>query len=226
MSRVLVVDDDPAVLSLLKSVLDLGGFAHEAVATAGEARAAFAAGGFDAVLLDLSLPDLDGSELITLIRERSDLPILIISGQHEEPRRVATLDLGADDFIPKPFLPGELLARLRAAIRRAGPRPADRGIAFEPDQPFIDVRGRRVPLSSLERKMLSVLAQSPDGIATKEALCEGLWGAYSAKRGKTLYVMANRLRNKIEADPAHPIHLVSQHGVGYRLRLQPLPDGA
>jgi two-component system KDP operon response regulator KdpE len=219
MNRILVVDDDPALLHLLKSVLDYGGFALETAATAQQALKMFAAGKFDAVLLDLALPDLHGSELITFIRDRSDLPILVISGDPAEQQRIEALDLGADDFIAKPFLPGELLARIRAAIRRARPAIGDKEIAFDPRQPFIDVRGRRVPLSSLEHRMLSFLAESPGGAATKEKLCEALWGAYSPSAVKTLYVVTNRLRNKLEADAGQPVHLVSQHGVGYRLVL-------
>ena len=219
MNRILVVDDDPALLHLLKSVLDYGGFTYEAAATAQQALKIFAGGAFDAILLDLALPDLHGSELITFIRQRSDLPIQVISADPTARQRVEALDLGADDFIAKPFLPGELLARIRAAIRRARPAAGDRDIAFDPRQSYVDVRGRRVPLSTLEHRMLSFLAESPGGTATKEALCEALWGAYSPSAVKTLYVVTNRLRNKLEADPAHPVHLVSQHGVGYRLIL-------
>lgn len=220
MNRILIVDDDPALLHLLKSVLDYGGFAYEGASTAQQALKLFAAGTFDAVLLDLRLPDLHGSELITFIRDRSNLPILVISGDPSEQQRIEALDLGADDFIPKPFLPGELLARIRAAIRRAGPVREANPIAFDPQESHVDVGGRRVPLSRLEQRMLAVLAQSEGGVASKEALCESLWGTYSPSAVKTLYVVANRLRNKLEVDPAHPQHLVSEHGVGYRLILQ------
>ena len=216
--RILIVEDDPSVLGLLESIVHHGGYASARATTAKEALEIFNGEDFDAILLDLSLPDLDGSELIRSIRARSDVPILVISGQLGEQRRVASLDLGADDFIPKPFLPGELLARVRAAVRRADRETAHREIAFDPDQPFIEVRGRRVPLSTLEHKMLAVLARSAGGSATKQELCEALWGGYSTATGKSLYVMANRLRNKIEADPGQPVHIISQHGLGYRLR--------
>ena len=219
MNRILIVDDDPALLHLLKSVLDYGGFAYDGASTAQQALKLFAAGTFDAILLDLKLPDLHGSELITFIRDRSDLPILVISGDPSEQQRIEALDLGADDFIPKPFLPGELLARIRAAIRRSGTVRETRQIAFDPREAHVDVGGRRVPLSKLEQRMLAVLAESEGGVATKEALCEALWGAYSTSAVKTLYVVANRLRNKLEVDPAQPRHLVSEHGVGYRLVL-------
>jgi two-component system KDP operon response regulator KdpE len=220
MNRILIVDDDPALLHLLKSVLDYGGFAYEGASTAQQALKLFAAGTFDAVLLDLKLPDLHGSELITFIRARSDLPILVISGDPSEQQRIEALDLGADDFVPKPFLPGELLARIRAAIRRSGTVRDTHKVAFDPREPHVDVDGRRVPLSKLEQRMLAVLAESEGGVATKEALCEALWGAYSPSAVKTLYVVANRLRNKLEVDPHHPEHLVSEHGVGYRLVLK------
>jgi len=215
--RILIVDDDPAVLAMLGSVLDLGGFAHESAATAEGALARFRDGGFDAVLLDLSLPDLDGSELIGSIRVDSDVPILIISGLPGEQRRIASLDLGADDFISKPFLPGELLARIRAAIRRAAPASDARGIEFDPERSVVRVRGRDVSLSTLEHQFLTLLARRPGNAVTNREACEAMWGAYSERTRKILYVIANRLRNKIEADPAHPEHIVSQHGIGYRL---------
>ena len=219
--RILIVEDDPDVLRTLEGVMDLGRYAHEAATSARQALQIFSEGKFSAILLDLSLPDLDGSELIKVIRDHCDVPILVISGQLGEQRRVASLDLGADDFIPKPFMPGELLARIRAAIRRAAPSPAAKGdgpaVQFDPRRSFVRVRRKDVPLSAIEHKFLALLARQPGTAVENRRACVALWGSYSERTRKILYVIANRLRNKIEIDPANPTHIVAQYGIGYRL---------
>jgi two-component system KDP operon response regulator KdpE len=139
-----------------------------------------------------------------------------------EQRRVASLDLGADDFIPKPFMPGELLARIRAAIRRAASAPSPPegdgpAIQFDAKRSFVRVRGKDVPLSAIEHKFLALLARQPGTAVENRRACIKLWGGYSERTRKILYVIANRLRNKIETDPANPTHIVGQYGIGYRL---------
>ena len=225
-NRVLIIEDDPAIQHMLGSVLDYGGFSYETAETAAAARHIFAAGEFDVVLLDLSLPDFDGSELIRFIRERSQLPILVISGLAGEEARVDALDKGADDFIPKPFLPRELLARIRAALRRADGRtasPQDDRITFDPTQPYVRVRGEEVPLSAVEQQMLALFASRPGEAITNQEACKAIWGDYTPRTRKILYVVINRLRKKIERDPAKPLHLVAHHGIGYRLKLDAEP---
>ena len=224
--RVLIIEDDPAILHMLGSVLDYGGFAYETAETAEAARNTFSAGGFDVVLLDLSLPDFDGSQLIRFIRDRSQLPILVISGLAGEEARVDALDKGADDFIPKPFLPRELLARIRAALRRAEGRataPPDDRIAFDPTQPYVTVRGEEVPLSAVEQQMLALFASRPGEAITNQEACKLIWGDYTPRTRKILYVVINRLRKKLERDPSKPLHLLAHHGIGYRLRLDAEP---
>lgn len=223
--NILIVEDDDAVLSMLQSVLDYGGFGHQSARTAHAALDAFRQSTFDAVLLDLSLPDLDGSELIRFIRDHSDVPILVVSGRVAEQNRVDTLDLGADDFIPKPFMPRELLARIRAAIRRAEPGGAggdelpERAstLRFDPSQPVVHVRGSEVRLTALEHRYFCLLSARPGAVVTNRDATEALWGEYSTRTRKSLYVLADRLRRKIEADPSNPAHLIAQHGIGYRL---------
>jgi len=224
--RVLIIEDDPAILHMLGSVLDYGGFAYETAETAQAARQTFPGGDFDVVLLDLSLPDFDGSELIRFIRDRSQMPILVISGLAGEEARVDALDKGADDFIPKPFLPRELLARIRAALRRSEGRgataPEDR-IVFDRGQPYVTVRGEEVPLSAVEQQLLALFASRPGEAITNQEACEAIWGDYTSRTRKILYVVINRLRKKIERDPSKPVHLVAHHGIGYRLKLDAEP---
>lgn len=230
--RVLIIEDDPAIVHMLGSVLDYGGFDYETAETAQAAREVFPGGEFDVVLLDLSLPDFDGAQLIRYIRDRSQMPILVISGLAGEEARVDALDKGADDFIPKPFLPRELLARIRAALRRTEGRGMTRNddrIIFEPSQPYVTVRGEEVPLSAVEQQLLALLAGRTGEAITNQEACEAIWGDYTSRTRKILYVVINRLRKKIERDPSKPVHLLAHHGIGYRLKLgaEPLPaEGA
>jgi two-component system, OmpR family, KDP operon response regulator KdpE len=227
--RVLIIEDDPAILHMLGSVLDYGGFDYETAETAQAAREVFPGGEFDVVLLDLSLPDFDGSQLIRYVRDRSQMPILVISGLAGEEARVDALDKGADDFIPKPFLPRELLARIRAALRRAegrGTTASDDRIIFEPSQPYVTVRGDEVPLSAVEQQLLALLAARTGEAITNQEACKAIWGDYTPRTRKILYVVINRLRKKIERDPSKPVHLVAHHGIGYRLKLGAEPVSA
>lgn len=225
--RILVIEDDPAVLTMIRSVLDYGGYDHDTAETAAEGRRLVEAGGYDAILLDLSLPDLDGSELIPFIRDTSDLPILVISGLPGEDARVDALDKGADDFIGKPFLPRELLARIRAAIRRASRKPpgtSEAALQFDPQQPFVIRGGEEVSLSSVEHQLLSLIARRQGDVLTNREACERIWGEYSDRTRKNLYVVISRLRRKIEPDPANPVHLLAHHGIGYRFKLDPAEE--
>ena len=229
-NRILTIEDDPAVLMMLESVLDYGGYEHESAETAAEGRRMVEEGDYDAVLLDLSLPDLDGSELIPLIRDTSDMPILVISGLPGEEARVDALDKGADDFIGKPFPPRELLARIRAVLRRARPAAApmsDSALSFDPTRSYV-MRGEvEVALSAIEQQLLAMLARRRGEVLTNSQACEAIWGDFSDRNRRNLYVVISRLRRKLEPDPANPVHLLAHHGIGYRFKPDPeAPDAA
>lgn len=220
-ARILIVEDDPAVLHMIRSVLDFGGFAHDSAERAQSALRKLRVRDFDLVLLDMALPDLHGSELIRSIRDVSSVPIIVVSGHSQEQDRIEALDLGADDFIPKPFMPGELLARIRAALRRhrrdalAPLRTPE--IEIAPDRPVVLVRGEPVPLSRAEHALALALARRAGSAVGTVELCEAIWGECTARTKQGLYVLVNRLRRKVERDPAAPVHIVAEHGVGYRL---------
>lgn len=222
MSRILCIDDEPAILRLLDVVLAHDG--HEAVA-AGDGRSAMAAmakGGIDAVLLDLGLPDRDGLELIAAIRGVSKAPIIVVSARSDVAEKVAALDLGAADFVTKPFDGDELRARLRAALRQGG--AAGNGtelihgpIRMVPDRHEAEVDGRPLSLTPKEYALLQMLVEAGGRVLTHPALLERVWG--KAHRGDVEYlrVVVRALRLKVEADPSRPVLIRNEPGIGYRL---------
>jgi len=223
MSRILCVDDEGAILRLLGLVLARDG--HEAL-TAPDARTALAAvkaGGIDAVLLDLGLPDRDGQELIPAIRAIADVPVLVVSARNDVQEKVAALDLGAADYVTKPFDGDELLARLRAALRKGGSAgPADGVICHGPvriDVPRhqVEVHGRAVALTPKEFAVLKALAEAGGRILTHAALLESIWGKAHRDDVEYLRVAVRALRLKIEDDPSQPTLIRNEPGIGYRL---------
>lgn len=223
MSRILCIDDEPAILRLLQVVLKQDG--HEAV-LADSARAGLAAlgnGTIDAVLLDLGLPDRDGLELLSAIRARSAVPVIIVSARGETVEKVTALDLGAADFVTKPFDGDELRARLRAASRQSGkPEAAVEQLAFGPV--FMDlarhevrVRGDVIGLTPKEFALLQALTEAGGRVLTHRALLERVWGKAHGADVEYLRVAVRALRLKIETDPARPALLINEPGIGYRL---------
>jgi DNA-binding response OmpR family regulator len=188
-ARILLVEDDPALLSILRAAIAFGGFEEESVASGRDAIARFERGQFDAVLIDLGLPDLDGSEVLLSLRKISDVPILVVSGRGAERDKIALLDLGADDYIAKPFLPGELLARLRAALRRhraqasaGGPAPADDRqpirsgpLTLDPFDRSVSANGGGAMLTDGEFTILKTLIKAPGAFVSKDALLRALY---------------------------------------------------
>lgn len=220
-SCVLIVEDEPTLTHVLEATLEYGGFEARVARTGQEAIEAFDAGGIDAVLLDLGLPDLSGRELLMRLRQRSDMPILVVSGHDTESDRVQALDLGADDFVPKPFLPGELLARIRAALRRVTrPEPTNdmQGIEVDPVQPIAIVRGQAIYLTSNEHKLLTVLADRPDRAVDADEIIAKIWEEGDTEQHGHLRVLIHKVREKIELDPKSPKYLMTVYGIGYRLR--------
>ena len=180
----------------------------------------------DAILLDLGLPDMDGLEIIQRLREWSSVPIIVISARGQERDKVAALDAGADDYLTKPFGMEELIARLRAVMRRTQKIPGQEDSAIlELDDLKIDLskrqifaQGKEIRLTPVEYKLLAVFARHAGKVITHKQLMQEVWGPEYHDEGQNLRVAVYQLRHKIEMDPARPKHLVTEAGVGYRLR--------
>jgi two-component system KDP operon response regulator KdpE len=222
-ARVLVVDDEPKVRRAVRTSLGARGYDVQLAANAEEALAEFRRHRPDLVLLDLQLPDLSGLEVCQEIREQSDVPIVILSVQGDEPTKVRALDLGADDYVTKPFGVDELLARMRAALRRgAGTRAAGEALIDLGDLQIhlerrdVSVGGQPVHLRPKEYDMLRYLAANAGKLITHRMLLRAVWGPEYEDARPYLHVHIGQLRRKIEADPANPVYILTEPGVGYR----------
>jgi two-component system KDP operon response regulator KdpE len=221
-SRVLVVDDEPQITRVLRTVLTSQGYQ---VRTAAEGEAALTSFGEfrpELVITDLYMPHMDGVELCRRIRAQSNVPIIVLSVKGEERTKVEALDSGADDYVTKPFGIDELLARVRAALRRGG---AESDIAsFEVGDFRIDLEARRVHvcgtevrLTPKELELFVYMARHPNRVLTHRTLLEAVWGEASQEQPEYLRVFMGQLRKKLEPDPSNPKYLVTEPWVGYRL---------
>ena len=222
-AKILVVDDEPQIRRLLRVALDRAGHATVEAASGREALHRIAADRPEVVLLDLGLPDRDGLELVPLIRGASDAKLLVVSAREGTEDKVAALDLGADDFVTKPFDTDELLARIRAALRQraavsAGGTTVHLG-GIEVDLLARVVRrdGSEVHLTPREYGVLSALARHPGRVITHAQLLRTVWGPAHEQDVEYLRVAVRALRGKLESDPAAPALIVNEPGVGYRL---------
>ena len=222
MSTVLVVDDDPALVRALTINLRARGYEVHAAATGGGALQLAAAHPPDAVVLDLGLPDLDGSEVIAGLRGWTDVPILVLSARTHQSDKVDALDAGADDYVTKPFGMDELLARLRAAIRRGTTSPAQPVVTT--DDFTVDLGAGRVTaadgsdirLTPTEWHLLEVLVRNAGRVVEHGRLLTEVWGPAYRDQTNYLRVYMATLRRKLEADAARPRHLLTEAGRGYR----------
>lgn len=221
--RVLVVDDEPQIVRGLKIILRGAGYAVEAAETKAEALAALAARPPDAMVLDLVLPDGQGVDVCREVRTWSRLPIVVLSAVGDEREKVRALDAGADDYITKPFGTDELLARLRAVLRRS----ADSGASpiIEVGDLVIDLTDRTVErggepihLTRIEFELLRVLAQHHGRLVTHRQLLQEVWGPEYGEETHYLRVHVAHIRSKLEPDPSRPRYVITEPGVGYRLR--------
>jgi two-component system KDP operon response regulator KdpE len=221
-STVLVVDDDPALVRALTINLKARGYEVHAAATGAGALQLAAAHPPDAVVLDLGLPDLDGSEVIAGLRGWTDVPIVVLSAREQSGSKVAALDAGADDYVVKPFGMDELLARLRAAIRRGSPGPAQPVVTTE--EFTVDLSAGRVTaadgsdirLTPTEWHLLEVLVRHAGRVVDHGRLLSEVWGPAYRDQTNYLRVYMATLRRKLEADAAQPRHLLTESGRGYR----------
>jgi two-component system KDP operon response regulator KdpE len=221
-STVLVVDDDPALVRALTINLRARGYEVHAAATGAAALQLAAAHPPDAVVLDLGLPDLDGGEVIAGLRGWTDVPILVLSAREQSREKVAALDAGADDYVVKPFGMDELLARLRAAIRRGSAAPAEPVVTT--DDFTVDLGAGRVTaadgsdirLTPTEWHLLEVLVRNAGRVVDHRRLLTEVWGPEYADQTNYLRVYMATLRRKLEADAAQPRHLLTESGRGYR----------
>lgn len=220
--RVLVVDDEPQIRRALRTALLGHGYEVEIAEDGEAALTRLATRPPDVMVLDLVMPGVDGFEVLRQTRAWSQLPVIVLSAHGQERDKVAALDLGADDYLTKPFGMDELLARLRAVLRRAG-------ATTEPCTTFGDVvvdlarhvvvkAGAEIHLTPTEYDLLRVLAANAGKVLTHRQLLERVWGGYAAENSRQLRVYVNYLRRKLEDDPTHPVFLVTEPGVGYRLR--------
>jgi len=218
---VLVVDDEPQILRALETNLRGAGYEVDTAATAEAALATAAMRPPDAVILDLVLPDGSGTEVCRELRKWSSAPVLVLSVVGDEPEKVAALDAGADDYIQKPFGIEELLARLRAFLRRAGPSGGPvleiGELVVDLDKRSVAVGGRQVSLTPHEFELLRVLAQNEGKLMTHPAILREVWGPAYGEESHYLHVYVSQLRRKIETDPARPRYLLTEAGAGYRL---------
>jgi DNA-binding response OmpR family regulator len=222
MTTVLVVDDEPTIREIVVAYLRREGYRTQEAADGNRARELLEAGSPDLVVLDVMLPGTDGLELCRWIRSRSKTPVIMLTARGEESDRIVGLELGADDYVTKPFSPRELAARVRTVLRRAGPAPVEQErLAF--DGLVLDAAAREltrdakpIRLTAKEFDLLWFMASHPRRVFSRDDLMRRIWGYSAALDTGTLTVHVRRLREKLEDDPSHPRHLETVWGVGYR----------
>lgn len=223
MSRILVVDDEAPIRRFLRISLGANGHQVAEAENGAEALALVRADPPDLVILDLGLPDMDGQEVVSAIREISPVPILILSVRAGEADKVEALDRGAEDYVAKPFGIAELMARVRVALRRAPQAAASATIqtgpvTIDPDRRIVTRDGAELRLSRREQDLLFTLARQPDHVLTHRQILREVWGPAHVEDTAYLRVYIGQLRHKLEENPAEPVLIVTEPGVGYRLR--------
>jgi two-component system, OmpR family, KDP operon response regulator KdpE len=228
--RILLVDDEVAIQRSVAPLLRARGYDVTLAGTGREALATCSAQPPSLIVLDLGLPDMDGLDVCRRIRESSEVPIIVLSARGAEPDKVDALDLGADDYVTKPFGPEELLARIRVALRRVTAGDGEQTGVFTAGNLTIDYDRRRVVrdaaeirLTPKEFELLSLLARNHDRVLTHRVILKAVWGANAVEQPEHLWTLVAQLRKKIEPDPAHPKYVVSEPWVGYRFATTDTP---
>ena len=223
--RILIIEDEPSIAEVVGLYMKRAGYQVQIAVTGKQAMAILEQQIPDLVILDLMLPEVDGLTLTRWLRDRSDVPIIMVTARREEIDRIAGLEMGADDYVVKPFSPQELVSRVRAVLRRLGREQveaeSDRALSFEgltidPRSRVVTVRESEVELTAKEFDMLYMLARHPKQVFTRDQLLERVWGGAEYIDAGTVTVHVRRLREKIEVSPSKPQRLLTVWGVGYK----------
>jgi len=225
---ILVIEDEPQMQRFLRIVLQGQGYRFIEAQTGQEGLVQAATHSPDIILLDLGLPDIDGLEVTKRLREWNDAPIIILSAREQEQDKIKALDAGADDYLTKPFGAGELLARIRVAIRHKVMRQSATGepvfildnLRVDMSQRQIFLNDQEVHLTPIEYKLLTVLIKNAGKVVTHSQLLKEVWGPSYSRETQYLRVYMTQLRHKLESDPARPRFLMNEPGIGYRLKIE------
>ena len=231
MKRVLILEDDDSIAELERDYLEIAGFEAEIIANGREGLQCGLEGGFDLILLDVMLPEMDGFEICRALRRETQIPILMVTARKEDIDKIRGLGLGADDYVVKPFSPSELVARVNAHLTRyerltsLGERRLEqdgicyKGLKIQPAARGVFVREQEIPLTNRGFELLLFLAQNPNIVFSKETLLERIWGFDSLGDASTVTVHINRIREKIEEDSSRPQYIETVWGAGYRFKM-------
>ena len=222
MKTILVVDDEPKIVQLARDYLEHAGFTVASASDGREALASFRAKASDLIVLDLGLPLVDGLDVARAIRKTSNVPIVMLTGRGDEADRVAGLELGADDYVTKPFSPKELVARVRAVLRRAevAATPTDivhaGDVTLDIPRMSVRVKAKAIELTPTEFQLLATLARAPGRVFTRAQLLDAVHGVAFESYERAIDAHVKNIRRKLEPDPREPRYLLTVHGVGYR----------
>lgn len=221
--HILTIEDDKNMCAYITALLSKDNYRVTNAATGREGLSLTASLCPDLILLDLGLPDIDGFQVLQQLRGWSHVPVIIVSACDEERQKVHALDLGADDYVTKPFYPNELTARIRTALRHnrtTAPSETYRALELEIDfdRRMINLAGRQIHLTQIEYQLLSLLAQNSGRVLTYNAIMRQIWGPYAEKNNQILRVNMANIRRKIERNPADPQYVFTEVGIGYRMR--------
>ena len=232
MKKILIIEDDLSIAELQKDYLEVAGFTVDICADGEQGLKALMNNDYDLLLLDLMLPSKDGLEILAQIRDEKDIPVLLVSAKKEEIDKIKGFSLGADDYITKPFSPGELVARVKAHLQNyerlkqkfpKNDRPPKelhiRGLKIQSESRRVFVNQREVILAQKEFDLLHYLAQNPNRVFSREELFERVWGLEALGDSATVTVYIARIREKIESDPSNPQYIETVWGAGYRFRI-------
>lgn len=225
--KLLVVEDEKSILKLLRTILTANKYEVVEASTGAEALSLITSHCPDLILLDLGLPDMDGNTLLSSVRKWTSTPVIVLSARTHESDKVEAIDLGADDYITKPFGTSELLARIRASLRHSNRLRTDSALYIRPyrhgemildfSKRLLTIKGDVIHLTPIEYKIVAYLAQNSGKVITYASILSNVWGPYADSDNKILRVNMANIRRKIEEDPAQPKYIFTEVGVGYRM---------